>query len=799
MFFSLNSYKYLLILLSLSFLQSCKKSNPEKMLFQLMGEDYTNISFVNKLSSDFDNNILEYDYFYNGSGVGAADFNNDGLTDLFFASNQSFGKLYLNKGNLKFEDITNQSGIVTKGWGTGVSLVDINQDGWVDIYLCNAGLKHLPNQFFINQGKQANGQIKFVEMAKQYGVDYSGFSTQAAFFDYDRDGDLDMYLLNHFHEKINPNYPRKKVLDGSAPSNDKLFRNEGKCFTEVSKQAGIKSEGYGLGISIADLNQDGWQDIYVSNDFAFDDLSYINNKDGTFTENAKLFLKHTSRFSMGCDIADFNNDLLPDIFVADMLPDDNKRQKTMGTGVSNETFNFSLSHGYIPQYSRNTLQLNNGRMPSGELSFSEIGQLAGVYKTDWSWSALFGDLDNDGWKDIFISNGIPKDITNLDFTAYRSQELSKENLDYNNVKGLLLAKVEQLKSAEKPDYIFKNNGNLTFINQSSQWGIKEENSSNGALMVDLDNDGDLEIVTNNINKNVSLYKNNSNEVYKNNYIDIKLSGHYAEGATVKVIHGGKAQMIGHNIYRSFQSTQEDIIHFGLGKDSIIESLEILWPDGKYQRLINVKANKRILIYYRDAKKREIDFFNDTLTSRPILREITAETGINFFHKENDFEDFNFEPLLPHRFSQNGPKISSGDVDGNGLEDFWVGGPAMIAGKIFFQQINGTFEIKDMPDKGYEDQEGLFFDADNDKDLDLYVVSGGDEYNPLTATYQDRLYFNDGKGNFVRRENALPIEFSSGSCVKGCDFDKDGDIDLFVGGQGYSYPIPAPPRKLYFTK
>ncbi|MCU0353821.1 MAG: VCBS repeat-containing protein [Cytophagales bacterium] len=779
---------------------SSEQKETENSLFDLLPAAQTNITFKNTLNHDFDNNIFEYDYFYNGAGVAAADFNNDGLVDLFFAGNQVPGKLYLNKGDFKFEDITNAAGIQTQGWCTGVSVADVNQDGWPDIYVSHAGLKHAPNQLFIHSGKQADGKIKFSEKAKEYGLDYRGFSTQAAFFDYDRDGDLDMYLLNHFHEKKNPNYPKTKVTDGSAPSNDKLFRNNGNnTFTEVSRTSGITSEGFGLGVAVVDINQDNWPDIYVANDFAYDDLLYINNGDGTFSEKAKSYLRHTSRFSMGCDVADVNNDLLPDIFVADMLPDDNKRQKLMSIGVNNQVFNFSLTQGYLPQYSRNTLQINNGLLPDGDVSFSEIGQLAGVYKTDWSWSALLADLDNDGWKDLFVSNGIPRDVTNLDFATYRDEQFGREGYDYNAVKKQLLERLEGLEPVNKPNFVFQNNRNLTFSDQSRRWGLDKAGFSNGAALADLDNDGDLDLVTNNLNEEPFVFQNNTNRFLKNNYLTLQLKGLFSQGAKVKLTHGKNTQYIEHSLCRGFQSTQQDRIHIGLGKDTIVDTLDIVWPDGRHQRLTNVAANRMLVVEHKQAAAKPAGFsFANNTVSQPLFTDITASVGLKATHQENNYEEFNIEPLLPHRFSQNGPQLASGDINGDGLDDFWMSGSASIAGKLFFQQKNGSFVSRDMPDPGFEDAGGKFFDADNDKDLDLYVVSGGNEYNPLTAPYQDRLYVNDGRGNFTLNPAAVPVEYASGSCVVAEDFDRDGDLDLFVGGRVIPGRYPSAPESFLFV-
>ena len=774
---------------------------PRDTLFQSVPARETGIGFENTLTPDLDNNIFEYDYFYNGGGVAAADFNNDGLTDLFFSGNQVAGKLYLNAGGFRFTDATEAAGIRTTGWCTGVSAADVNGDGWPDLYVSHAGLNHTPNQLFINAGKQPGGAVKFTEQAAAYGLDYRGFSTQAAFLDYDRDGDPDLYLLNHFHEKKNPNYPKTKVRDGSAPSSDRLYRNNGdNTFTEVSRESGITGEGYGLGIAVADLNLDGWPDVYVANDFAYDDLVYINNRDGTFTEKAGDYLEHTSRFSMGCDIADFNNDLRPDIFVADMLPDDNKRQKLMSIGINNDVFNFSLAQGYLPQYSRNALQLHNGLKPDGNASFSEIGQLAGVYKTDWSWSALFADLDNDGWKDLFVSNGIPRDITNLDFTAYRSNQVSRAGYDYLAVKKQLLEREKSLEPVDKPNFAFQNNRDLTFADRSRAWGLDAKGFSNGAALADLDNDGDLDLVTNNLNAPPFVFRNTRERLPGNHYLSIRLTGRFAPGTRVKLTHGTNTQSIEHHVHRGFQSTQEDRIHVGLGPDSVVDRLEVTWPDGRSQQLAGVRVNRELVLAYGDARATPagVGRAAEPAAPPPLFTDITAASGLSESHRENRYEDFNAEPLLPHRFSRSGPRLAAGDVDGDGLDDFWMSGSASVAGKLFLQGQNGTFASRDMPDPGYEDAGGALFDADGDGDLDLYVVSGGNEYNPLTAPYQDRLYLNDGRGHFTRRTESVPTEYASGGAVAAADFDRDGDTDLFVGGRVVPGRYPLVPESFLFT-
>ena len=766
-------------------IHSCSEKEEQK-LFEQVSASTSGIQFSNNIKPEFDFNILDYNYFYNGGGVGAADFNNDGLTDLYFTGNQVSSKLYLNRGNFTFEDVTQQAGVATKFWATGIAVADINNDGLQDMYVSYAGyadpLKRT-HQLFINKGLSTERIPVFKDEAAAYGLADTSYTTQSAFLDFDKDGDLDLFSINHFQDKTNPNYPLPKVADGSSPSNAKLYRNDGGHFTEISKAAGILDEGYGLGLGISDINSDGWPDIYVSRDFAFDDALYINNKNGSFTESLGNYLQHTSEFSMGCDVADYNNDGYTDIVTADMLPDDNKRQKLMNIAMNNDRFNYALSLGHLPQYSRNMLQLNNGPDANGHFSFSEIGQLAGIHKTDWSWSVLFADLDNDGWKDLYISNGIPKDITNNDFVSYRSQKImDAPNADFTLMKREMLNEIDKLEPVDKPNFVFQNNTKLGFDDKSTAWGLAEKGFTNGAVYVDLDNDGDLDLVTNNINAKASVFKNNSEGITKNNFLRVRLEGNYSVGAKIYLTANRSAQFIEHNAVHGFQSSQDPIEHFGLGKNNLIDTLKVVWLDGKQQNLFNIKANQLITLRYKDADVDSDTTLRSATSSQYLFTDITAETGINFLHRQYNFEDFNLEPLLPHRYSQNGPSIAVGDVDGNGLEDFWVGGPAKVPGKLFLQQQDGKFRSRNMPDSGYEDMGGVLFDADGDKDLDLYVVSGGNSYNPLSAPYQDRLYSNDGKGKFVLSEHSLPVEYNSGSCVLANDFDKDGDPDLFVGGR-----------------
>ncbi len=778
--------------------------------FVLLDSARTGVTFQNTLTPNFNDNILEYNYFYNGGGVAAADFNRDGRADLYFSGNQVSSRLYLNQGDFRFEDVTRPAGVGTTGWCTGVAVADVNADGWPDLYVCHAGLKQTPNQLFINLGKQPDGSVKFAEKAKDYGLDYRGFSTQAAFLDYDRDGDLDLFLLTHFHDKTNPNFPRPKVPGANGSTADRLYQNQGAGrsaeggvnglstspsalrttpFKDVSEAAGITAEGLGLGVAVADFNEDGWPDLYVTNDFAYDDVLYLNQRNGTFADHTAAALGHTSRFAMGCDADDVNNDGHPDLLTLDMMPPDNARQKLMATALSNDVFSLSLQNGYLPQYSRNCLQLHNGDSPQGGPTFSEIGQLAGISQTDWSWSALLADLDNDGHRDLYVTNGIPRDITNADFVAYRSEEVAKGIFNYAALKQDLLRKVEALPSMALPNFAFKNRGDLTFADESQAWGLAQPGCSNGAVYADLDGDGDLDLVTNNLNAPAFVLQNRSERFGKTHFLRLQLDG-AGIGAKLRVTAGGVRHVAEHFLQRGFQSSQEDVVHFGLGKNAVVDTLEVFWPSGKRQRLVHLRADQTLTLHETAATPATRP--ENPVRPKPFFEDITARVGLAFRHQENDFEDYNFEPLLPHRFSRQGPCLAVGDVNGDGLDDVFVGGPARIAGSLFVQTKAGGFVRREMPDPGFEDTGAVFFDADGDRDLDLYVVSGGNEYNPLTSPYQDRLYRNDGRGNFTRDRAALPVEFASGSCVVPADFDRDGDLDLFVGGRVVptQYPRPA---------
>jgi hypothetical protein len=757
-------------------------------LFDSLPDTETGITFSNTLTETPTLNVLEFEYFYNGGGVAVGDFNNDGLQDIFFAGNMEPSKLYLNKGNLKFEDITEQSGINTSGrWASGVAIADINNDGFQDIYVCvtgKAASEQRRNLLYIN-----NKDNTFTEAAESYGLADDSYSTHAAFFDYDKDGDLDLYLLNHTLEEKNPNLLRPQLRNGSGKNTDKLYRNNGNnAFTDVSKEAGILVEGHGLGVAISDINQDGWPDVYVSNDYLSNDILYINNKNGTFTDKAADYFKHQSQSAMGNDVADFNNDGLVDIITVDMLPEDNLRSKLMFAGMNYDRFAAEIQNGYTPQYMRNTLQLNNGNG-----SFSEIGQLAGVQSTDWSWSPLLADFDNDGYKDLHITNGFPKDITNRDFIMYRMQGLNS-NVPMDVLNKQLMEVISQLPSAKKPNYIYRNKGDYTFSNQTSAWGLDVPSFSNGAAYADLDGDGDLDLVTNNINGKAFIYKNNAEKQVRNNYLRIKLQGNKANaagyGAKVRLIQQGKEQFQEYSPYRGFMSTVEPFLHFGLGQDSAITAVQVTWPDGKVQRLENVKGNQVLTLHYKDAATAK----QLKKASTPqLFQSANAMHKIDYTHIEEPYIDFKVQPLLPHKYTQNGPGIAVGDVNGDGLDDFYVGGAFRYPGRVFLQSKNGTFTSTAITNqtKYEEDMGSLFFDADGDGDLDLYIVSGGNEFPANSPYYQDKLYRNDGKGNFTLDAQALPSTTSSGSFVTAADVDGDGDLDLFVGGRMSPQQYPAP--------
>ncbi|AWV98848.1 VCBS repeat-containing protein [Arcticibacterium luteifluviistationis] len=777
--------KYIIIGLTLLF--GCKPA-PEKR-FQLISPEESGVLFSNDIIESETFNVLEFEYVYNGGGVGIGDFNKDGFQDMFFTGNQVSSQLYLNTGEeLKFENVTETANVGTSAWCTGVTVVDINQDSWPDIYISVAGFVEdsmkRANLLFVNQSGVNGGELRFKEMAKEYGLDDMGYSTQTAFFDYDHDGDLDAYVLTNALEKYNRNALRPKKVNGEGASNDRLYRNNGAAqplFENVSTEAGISTEGYGLGIAIADLNNDGWEDIYCSNDFLSNDLIWVNQQDGTFKNMAASYLKHQTHNAMGVDIADFNNDHLPDIMVVDMLPNTNLRQKMMLPGSNYERFKMDLKMGYQPQYMRNTLQMAQ----EGQLQWSEISQLAGVEKTDWSWAPLFADFDNDGQRDLFISNGYRRDVTNLDFTAYL-QELHAGGFgDPTQKRKDAYKKLMNLPEVKIPNFCYQNKGNLAFEDVSESWGLNTPSFSNGAAYADFDNDGDLDLVVNNIDSPAGIYKNNSKE---NNWLRISLEHNLVQGSKLKVYADSLVQTAHFSPTRGFVSSVEPFLHFGLGKRNKVDSVEIIWPDGQCQTEKDISINKVYDVAYKPNERMK----KEQTEAAPMFTEL-FKTDLDFTHFENEFNDFGRTPLLINKQSENGPPIAVKDADGNGMEDFFIGSDYGQKSYIFFQDQHGDFTNVEVPKEAYfEDTDALFFDADGDGDQDLYVVSGGSHLEGNSQAYQDRLYLNDGKGGFKWQKGLLPKMDVSGSAVVAIDFDQDGDLDIFRGSRCVSgqYPIPA---------
>ena len=772
---------FLFVLGSVFFL-SCRQTDT---LFTSIPSSTTNINFTNKVEDKDLFNILYYLYFYNGGGVATGDINNDGLTDLYFTANsKGHNKLYLNKGNFVFEDITNKAAVAgTSDWCTGVTMADVNGDGNLDIYVSASSQHHGlkgQNELYINKGDGT-----FTESAAKYGLNFSGFGTQAAFFDYDRDGDLDCYLLNH-SQKPNANITdtgnRRKI---DPFSGDRLYRNDFTTtgrFTDVSAQAGIyqSSLGYGLGVAVADINNDGWDDLYIGNDFHENDYYYINNGNGTFTESGALHFRHYSRFSMGNDVADYNNDGQLDIVTVDMLPPDEKTLKTYGSDENLDTYKYKLmGHGYQNQYSKNCLQRNNGN----GMSFSETALQSGISATDWSWSPLFADFDNDGNKDLFISSGIVKRPVDLDYVRFVSDLVMKMDMDKTNEFDN--EAINKMPDGASHPFLFKGDGKLSFTDVSNAWGTgKMKGYFNGASYADLDNDGDLDLIINCINAPAVVLKNNTKD---KNSLTISLKAdsmnRFGVGAKVYVFQKDNMQYQQLMLTRGFQSSTDTRLHFGLDSSVTIDSLLIIWPDQKYQVVKNVVANKPVTFYQKDAAG---VFNHETyfITPAPIFTDVTNSIPCKWKHQENDFLDFNVQYLIPHAQSTRGPKLAVGDVNADGLDDFYACGASGQAGSLMVQQKNGSFVSVDTAvfneDALCEDVDAVFFDANGDGSLDLFVISGGNEVPKKSSALEDRLYINDGTGHFTKKGNAFTKQYENKSCIAAADIDHDGDKDMFIG-------------------
>lgn len=761
--------------------QSFEKLSPRK----------SGVKFSNSLKEDQFTNILTYEYFYNGGGVAVGDINNDGLDDIYFTGNMVPNKLYLNQGDFKFKDITKEAGVEGKNaWTTGVTMADVNGDGYLDIYVSYSGkgaAEGRRNQLFINQNDGT-----FVDEAANYGLDDPANSIQALFFDFDLDGDLDMYLLNHNTNVINEIEFDAKRKDRNLDSGDKLFRNDGGKFIDISEQAGImgNSMGFGLGVAVSDITGNGYPDLYISNDYIEPDYLYINNGDGTFTESLTDYLQHISHFSMGSDISDINNDGLPDIFTLDMLPEENKRQKLLYGPENYEQYALMVMEGFYHQNMRNMLHLNQGN----DL-FSEIGQLAGVSNTDWSWAAVFADFDNDGWKDLFVTNGYYRDYTNRDFLKYKgdyyfSKARAKEKAD-------TLHLVTSMTSTPIHNYIYKNDGDQVFEDMSDEWGFSAPIFSNGAAFSDLNNDGKLDLVVNHLNETAGIYKNGLNAPEADShYLQLKLKGErknsFGIGAKIYVYADGGLQFFEQQLTRGFQSSISPRIQVGMGRFNKADSLKIIWPGGKEQLIRDLPVNQVLVLDEREASTSpRVDAIKE-----PVLTAIVPP--IKYEHIEPGYNDFKRQPLLNYMLSPSGPVIAVGDINKNGFSDVYIGGTEGHPGKLFFQVSTGQFfESQGLDlseDSTSSDNAAVFFDANGDGWQDLYIVSGGyHDYESDSPALQDRLYINRGGGNFEKSMDALPEMLTSGSCVKTADFDGDGYLDLFVGGRVVPGQYPKSPR------
>jgi hypothetical protein len=793
--------RIVLFLLLILIFSNCSKENStnENALFSKLDSSNTGINFVNEVKNGADMNIFKYRNFYNGGGVAIGDVNNDGLSDVFFTSNLGANKLYLNKGNFKFEDISKKAGVEgNKSWSTGVVMVDINGDGLLDIYVCSAGnnINSIrKSQLFIN-----NGNLTFTDKAEQYNLADTGITTHAAFFDYDKDGDLDCYILNNSFIPVSSlNYSNKRelrdkdwdVADILKGGGDKLLRNDNGKFTDVSKEAGIYGSliGFGLGVTVGDVNGDLYPDIYISNDFYERDYLYINNKNGTFTEQIQGWASHISQSSMGADMADINNDGKADIFVTDMLPEHDERLKTTTNFENYDLYLRKINLDFFNQYMQNTLQLNNGNN-----QFLEIANYAGVSKTDWSWGALLFDMDNDGYKDIYVCNGIYHDLTNQDFVDFFANEFMQKMI-VTGKKEQIETVINKMPSTPIPNYAFKNNKNLTFTNEAQNWGLDTPSFSNGAAYGDLDNDGDLDLIVNNVNMEAFVYKNNSEKNKENHFVKVKLKGdnqnRFGVGSIVQLFSGKEILRQELIPSRGFQSSIDYVMTFGIGTKKL-DSLQVIWPNGKFQTIKKIKNNCTLNLNIADAKS---SFVPKIDKSKSLLSEKKSQFLAN---KENDYIDFDYEGLISKELSQEGPSLAVADINGDGNEDVFIGGAKGQGGKIYLNNGNDNYVItsqKDLDgDAIYEDTAASFFDADGDGDQDLLVGSGGNE-KADQANYKNRLYLNNGKGIFTKSKSNIPTTNNNVAVIASNDFDNDGDIDVFIGSRSVPGVYGIDPKQL----
>jgi hypothetical protein len=809
----MNTYRLLFFVAFLLGLCACHSKHP---LFEKIASSHSGITFNNRIVENDSINPLNVVNIYNGGGVGIGDFNNDGLQDIYFTGNMVSSKLYLNKGDFKFEDVTAKAGVEGMGrWARGVSIVDINNDGLMDIYVCNTIYKdslRRRNILYVNQGKDKAGIPHFKDMAAAYGLDCHVQSTMAAFFDYDNDGDLDMYLtVNEASNGYNSSVFLERNKSNTAPNRGRLFRNDmdpvskHAVFHDVSEEAGIKEHGYGHGATVCDINNDGWKDIYVSDDFLSNNILYINNHDGTFSNRVKDYFKHTSFNTMGQDVVDINNDALADVIELDMNPPDNYRKKLMTATTNYVTYQNFDNYGYQYQYVRNTLALNRGpRLGDndslGAPAFSDIGFMSGISQTDWSWTPLVTDFDNDSYRDIIITNGFPKDVSDHDFVSYR--ENTTNVLPQSQL-------IKQIPEVKLHNYAYHNNGNLTFSDVTDNWGLKLPAFSNGAAYADLDNDGDMDMIVNNINDEAFLYRNTARQkdTAANHYLQISCKGDPQNinglGALITIYYdAGKVQAFENNPYRGYLSSVQGVVHFGLGKTTLVDSVVVLWNNNKKEVLKNIQTNQHIAVSIANAHDTH-EAVQPAVDGTPLFHNVARSLGINYAHQDYDFVDFNIQSILPHKFSEYAPALAAADIDGNGLDDLVTGGTAINPAQLFLQQANGSFVQKELyaadhrASANYKDEGILIFDANVDGKPDIYIASGGFHNATGNVCYQDRLYINGGNGNFLPDSTALPENFTSKLCVRAFDYNKDGKPDLFVSGRVDPAHYPRPVSSFIF--